>query len=201
MRVTQPLDDLFDNPNNIKLLRHLTLYPSPVITGRGLARELGMSHVTCIRSLDRLTNMGIVDRRRVGKSSTYEIASGSVLCEDILKPAFEIESRLLSSLVDNMVKGVKREIYSVYLFGSVARSEDTPSSDVDILILTESPGAKLKVHRAVESNKEAVYQKHRVGVTAMIYDLTEFNRMKKRKDPLINEVLKEGVLIMGKEVR
>lgn len=199
MRVTKPLDNLFENPNNVKLLRHLILYPSPVITGRGLARELGMSHATCIRSLDRLVNIGILDRRRVGKSSTYEIAANSVLYREILKPAFEVESRLLPDLVDNLLKGVKRDIHAVYLFGSVARNEDTPSSDVDILVLTKSSGAKNRVREAVEHNREIIYRIYRIGVTAIVYDLDEFKRMKNRNNPLVIEVLKEGVLLAGKE--
>ncbi|MBM3299564.1 MAG: nucleotidyltransferase domain-containing protein, partial [Deltaproteobacteria bacterium] len=140
MRVTTPLDELFDNPNNIKLLRHLVRYPSTSITGRGLARELGMSHVTCIRSLDRLVYAGIVDKRRVGTGYTYELASDSVLCKQVLKPMFRVEAGLLPNLLDLLLKGVKRSVHSVYLFGSMARSEDTPSSDVDILVI--SPDSK-----------------------------------------------------------
>lgn len=198
--MTKPLDDLFDNPNNVKLLRHLILYPSPVITGRGLARELSMSHATCIRSLDRLVNIGILDRRQVGRSSTYEIAADSVLYKEILKPAFEIESRLLSDLVDNLLKGVKKDIYSAYIFGSVARNEDTTASDVDILVLTKDSGAKNRVREAIELNKEIAYRLYRVGVTAIVYDLEEFERAKKRKSQLIIEVLKDGVPLVGKEV-
>ncbi len=72
MRIKNPLDDIFGNRNNVRILRHMTLYPSPVITGRGLAKELGMSHATCIRSLNALVDTGIITRRTIGKSNVYE---------------------------------------------------------------------------------------------------------------------------------
>lgn len=201
MRVTTPLDDLFENQNNIKLLRHLVRYPSTAITGRGLARELGMSHVTCIRSLDRLVYSGIVDKKRVGTSYTYELASESALYKQVLKPMFQIEAELLPNLIDHLLKGVKRSIHSVYLFGSVARREDTPSSDVDILVIAHDSKEKKLITRSIEDNREEAYRLYRVGVTAVVYDLGEFGKRKDRKDPLILEVIKEGVLVAGKEVR
>ncbi|MBU1671280.1 MAG: nucleotidyltransferase domain-containing protein [Actinobacteria bacterium] len=198
MRVTRPLDDLFDNPNNVKLLRHLSRYPSPVITGRGLARELGMSHATCIRALDRLVYAGIVDRKRVGSGYTYEVATSSVIYQQAIKPAFDVEAELLSGLIDALLKGVRRRVHSAYLFGSVARREDTPSSDVDVLVLTSNAEEKKAVTKATESNREGVYRLYRVGVTAIVYDLEEFNRKRRRKDPLVSEVLKEGILVAGR---
>ena len=99
MRIRQPLDDIFGNPNHIRILRHLVLFPSPVITGRGIARELGMSHVTCIRSLNSLADLGVINQKKVGTSMIYELPEDSVIISRILRPAIEEESRLLEGLV------------------------------------------------------------------------------------------------------
>jgi len=179
----------------------MILYPSPVITGRGIARELGMSHATCIRSLNNLVDLGFLMRKRIGSSATYEIAGSSALLTYILEPAFKEESRLLQGLVDTMLAGIKRKILSVYLFGSVARGEDTPSSDVDILVILKLAGDKPSVEEALGRNKEGAYERYRVGVSTITYDHEEFQGMKERKHPLIKEVIKEGILLFGKEVR
>jgi predicted nucleotidyltransferase len=201
MRINQPLDDVFGNPNNVRVLRHMILYPSPVLTGRGIARELGMSHATCIRSLNNLVDLGILLRKRVGSSATYEIAESSALLTDILEPAFKEESRLLQGLVDTMLVGIKGKILAVYLFGSVARKEDTPSSDVDIIVILKSRGDKALVEKALGRNKEQAYKRYRVGVSTITYDYEEFQRMKTQKHPLIREVVREGILLSGREVR
>lgn len=201
MRIKRPLDDLFGNPNNVRVLRHMILHPSPVITGRGIARELGMSHATCIRSLNNLVDLGILLRKRVGSSATYEIAESSALLTDILEPAFKEESRFLQGLVDTMLVGIKGKILAVYLFGSVARDEDTPSSDVDILVILKRTDDKPSVEKALARNKEQAYKRYRVGVSTITYDYQEFQKMKAQKHPLIKEVIKEGILLSGKEVR
>jgi len=201
MRIRRPLDDLFGNPNNVRVLRHLILYPSPVITGRGIARELGMSHATCIRSLNNLVDLGMLTRKRVGSSATYELAESSAILTDILEPAFRTESQLLQGLVDTMLVGIKGKVIAAYLYGSVARGEDTPSSDVDMLLILKQPGDKPAVEEALARNKEQAYKSYRVGVSAITYDLDRFKRMKAQKHPLITEVAKEGVLLFGKEVR
>jgi len=201
MRIKRPLDDLFGNPNNVRVLRHMILYPSPVITGRGIARELGMSHATCIRSLNALVNTGILVRRRIGNSATYEIARDSMVYTDILEPAFRAEVGLLNNLVDTMLGGIKGKILAAYLFGSVARGEDTLSSDVDILVLIRRTGEKTTVEKALARNKEEAYRLYRLGVSTIVYAKDEYDRMKVKKNPLIEEVAREGVLLAGKEVR
>lgn len=201
MRIRQPLDDLFGNPNNVRVLRHLILYPSPVITGRGIARELGMSHSTCIRSLNLLVNTGFLIRRRVGKSATYEIARESEICTDILEPAFRAEARLLQRLVDTLLTGIRGKVRSVYLFGSVARGDDTLSSDVDILMLTKRPADRDAVETALERNTEKAYILFRIGVSTVVYDKEEFELMRAQNSPFAEEILRDGVLLAGVEVR
>jgi predicted nucleotidyltransferase len=120
---------------------------------------------------------------------------------DILEPAFRAESRLLQGLVETILSGIKGKILAVYLFGSVARGEDTPSSDVDILVILKQPVDRLSVEEALARNKEQAYKRYRVGVSTITYDYEEFQRMNAQKHPLITEVVKEGVLLFGKEVR
>lgn len=201
MRIRQPLDDLFGNPNNVKVLRHLTLYPSPVISGRGIARELEMSHATCIRSLNDLVDSGILTRKKVGNSATYELAASSVVVTDILEPAFRVEARLLSGLVDTMLKGIRKKVQSAYLFGSVARGEDTRSSDVDILLILNQPADRPMVEENLARNKEQAYLKYRLGVSIVAYDRNQFDKMRRQKNPLVTEMMREGVLLFGREVR
>lgn len=201
MRIIRPLDDMFANPHSVRVLRHLVLFPSPVLTGRGLARELGMSHATCIRTLNNLVDIGTVTRRTVGRSSTYEIPRDSVVYKEILEPAFRSEARFLDDLVDTLLKGIKSKVLAVYLFGSVARGEDTPHSDVDILFVLKKPGDKAPVEKALDRNRGGAYRSYRVGVSVLTYDKSEFDRMKKEKHPLVMEMIREGIFKAGKEIR
>lgn len=199
MRINDPLDDIFHNKNNVRILRHLVLFPSKVITGRGIARELGMNHATCIRALDSLVDVGAISRKTVGRSSVYEVPDDTVLYKDLLRPLFEKEASLLDDLVGIVSKGIKQHISSVYVFGSVARGEDTSASDIDLVLILKAGADKEKVEEAMAENEREAYRLFRIGTNTLLYTCDEFERMKQREHPLAREILSEGKLLYGKE--
>ena len=199
MRINNPLDDIFQSKNNARILRQLALFPSRVVTGRGLARELGMNHATCIRALNSLVDICAVSRKTVGKSSVYEIPSDSVLYNELLKPLFEKETNLLNDLVMILSKGMRQSLLSIYLFGSVARGDDTPASDIDIAFILKSGVDKRKIEEALGVNEREVYSLYRIGTNVLLYTFEEFERMRKSGHPLVKEIMSEGILLSGKE--
>ena len=199
MRINNPLDDVFQNRNSVRVLRYLVLYPSKVMTGRGLARELGINHATCIRTLDSLVDIGAISRKTVGRSSIYEIPDDSILYKDMLKPLFEKEADLLNELADTLCKGIRKNISSVYIFGSVARGSDIPASDIDIALILESGAEKKEIEAVIGENEREIYRLYRIGANTLIYTSEEFSRMNKKNHPLAREILSEGILLLGKE--
>jgi predicted nucleotidyltransferase len=200
MRITDPLDDIFGNRNSVRILRHMTLYPSPVITGRGLAKELGMSHATCIRSLNSLADAGVVTRKSIGRSSVYEIPRDSAAFIRLLQPVFAAEKGLLYDLEDILLKDIKGKVQAAYLFGSVARGEDTVESDIDVMLVLQRGANKPQVEGTIEANRKAAYVLYRAGINVIAYGYDEFRRMKAKGNPFIREVLSEGMLFWGRGV-
>lgn len=198
MRINNPLDEVFKNSNSVRILRQLVLYPSKVTTGRGLAGELGMNHATCIRTLDSLVDIGAVSRKTVGRSSVYEMPKDSILYRDFLMPLFEKEANLLNELVGTLGRGVKQHVAAIYIFGSVARAEDTSVSDVDIALILKPGVDKREIEEAVGENERDAYRLFRIGTNVLLYNTDEFERMKKSGHPLVKEILSEGRIAFGK---
>lgn len=48
-----------------------------------------------------------------------------------------MDEKILKELVDGILRIVKRRVYSIILYGSMARGTNTEESDVDIAILME----------------------------------------------------------------
>lgn len=199
MRIVHALDDILGNRNHLRVLRHLTLFPSAVITGRGVARELGMSHVSCIRSLNALVEVGALTRKMIGTSSTYEIPPDSILFSEILRPMFLREAGLLDGLVKCLLRGGKSKVLAIYLFGSIARGEDKPSSDVDILIILKRGVRKREFEEELNTNRYDIYRLYRVAVNVITYSYDECRRKKQQRLPLIEEIISEGKLLWGKK--
>ena len=72
-----------------------------------------------------------------------------------------------------------------YLFGSYAKGNATPSSDVDLFVNTESTG--LKFFELIEVLREALHKK---------VDLID-QRQAAKNFELVNEILKEGIKVYG----
>jgi predicted nucleotidyltransferase len=200
MRINRPLDEVLGNRNHVRVLRHLILFPSPVITGRGIARELGMSHGSCIRSLNELEAIGALVRKRVGTSATYEVPESSILFSKMIKPLFVKESRLLDGLVGRLLDGIEKEVQAVFLYGSVARAEETASSDIDLLVILKSGVNKGTIGKKLASNRSETSSLYLVGIHVIAYSYNEYQKHKRQGLPLIKEVLSEGRLLFGNEV-
>ena len=81
----------------------------------------------------------------------------------------------------------------IILFGSAARGETTPDSDVDFLIIKkETPlyGADRirELSRVIDRN---------IPVDFLIYRPEEFNKRLKMGDPFLKTIVKEGKVLYG----
>lgn len=143
--------------------------------------------------------MGAISRKTVGRSSVYEVPNDTVLYKDLLTPLFEKEASLLDDLVGIMSKGIKQRILSGYVFGSVARGEDTPASDIDLVLILKAGTDKEKVKEVIAENEREAYRLYRIGTNTLLYTYDEFERLKQSGHPLAKEIISEGKLLYGKE--
>ena len=134
---------------------------------------------------------GLVHRARVGSSDVLTLNPKHFLAK---KPGFlahldalalgELKKVLLDSLpTDRMVR--------MYLYGSVARKEERPTSDVDVLVIVRR--AKDKEAVTVASGNAALKVIDLFGNALSVVAFTE-DEFKKDLD-LFKEVKKDGVIL------
>jgi hypothetical protein len=90
-----------------------------------------------------------------------------------------------------------RRVRAVYLFGSHARGEARPGSDVDLCIVAEGAEEQL---RAAADFRHAMWPV-RPGLSFTLIPITPGRLAEKRAagDPFFQTVLKEGVLIAAED--
>jgi predicted nucleotidyltransferase len=105
-------------------------------TGRRIHRVLGHGSEQGVRrAADRLVDQGIVIRRRAGQAKLYRLNR-----EHVAAPHVEGLTSLRKQLVARLeaaVAGWSRPPYFALLFGSVARGEAGPQSDLDLLVVRD----------------------------------------------------------------
>lgn len=107
------------------------------ITGRQIQRLIGRgSHQGIRNAADRLTEQGVVLCRSAGGANFYQLNRDHLAARWIEELA-NLPSQLLSRLRDAINAWEQPPILAV-LFGSVARGEATPASDLDLLVVRPS---------------------------------------------------------------
>jgi predicted nucleotidyltransferase len=195
MRINRPLDQIMGNRNKVAILRHLILYPSEVATGRSLARELGMNQATCNNALNSLHRAGIVTCKHAGRSSIYEIARDTAVCEELLAPLFKKETEVPEEAIRMLTHGLEVKSIRAFLFGSVARGTDTPESDTDVMLVVDDKADREKVLDTLSENTPEAYRRFRTGFNVVVLSESELAGKKKRKDRFITEAMAEAVKI------
>jgi len=189
-------ETLLGSKVKIKVLRTLWKYKEKEFTIRELAKFLGISHTGIKKVLDELEKTNVVKLRTLGKSHAFKLNADSYTAK-IVEDVFDKEAKALSELQEVLEKGLTSSwVTSAALFGSVAKAEETPLSDIDLLIVTEN---RKKAEEAIAQLQKDVSEKFGNPISA--YYVSEEDLKNKRKDSPIKQVLQDHLLICGQPLR
>ncbi len=107
------------------------------VTGRQIQRLIGRgSHQGIRNAAERLAEQGVILRRSAGGTNFYQL-NRDHLAAHWIEGLAGLPSQLLSRLRDTIEAWEQPPLLAV-LFGSVARGEATPTSDLDLLVVRPS---------------------------------------------------------------
>ncbi len=169
-------------------------------TGRHLARASGVALARAAEALSRLVDMGVLHRRQAGRAYLYSLNETNYLVSDVLLPAFQGEARWLEALGSEILKAADRTVVSVILYGSWARGQATPTSDVDLLVVARTDREKARVERLMESQRGLMAERFGRPVSLLVVGREEFRRRLRRGNRLIREIVREGRALAGRSI-
>jgi predicted nucleotidyltransferase len=148
---------------------------------------------TVLRELARLEASGLITARRVGNQRHYQANRES--------PVFEELRSIIAKTVgvaDPLRQALSRvapKITAAFVYGSVARQEDTAHSDIDLMIVSDRL-TYADVYPALESAGKAIGRQ----INPTIYTRAEFNKRVKGRNAFLTKVLALSKLwIIGSE--
>lgn len=136
MRLDRPLDDVFATGSHIQVLRALVDLPDGLtVSGRDIARRAGVSQPTAAEVLRALEAQGLVIVGRRPRAAYYRLNAEHVLAP-LLSAIFVAERQARADLERRIADGLAglRDVEAAYLFGSAARGDMRPDSDIDVAI-------------------------------------------------------------------
>lgn len=136
------------SPAMARLLLYFALHPDDVVHVRELGRRTGLAAASIQNELRRLQRLGLIAREQAGRRLLYRLDAGSPSW-----PAFRALIRQLAQPAE-----VLREAFSgvggvdaAFVFGSHARGDTRPDSDVDLFLLSDEQARRALSHPLTEA--------------------------------------------------
>jgi predicted nucleotidyltransferase len=196
-----PLNGILGSTAKVQILRALLPLTSPV-SGREaqkLARIRSRSGAGT--ALEELSQLGVLQLTETRGSHLYQVNHEHELVAPLYQ-LFRQEENRLAAFVSVVRKSLVRRqleehVRSLILYGSNARRDVTPKSDVDLLVVVESEHAVNEVTEAVSTAGETVRRRQGLRVSPYVLTAKRARERAAAGDPLLKAVRTEGRLLMG----
>jgi predicted nucleotidyltransferase len=194
------LDHILGTRNKVRLLRCLFTLDRAV-SGREACRLAGVSSIGQ-RSLDELVDVGIATRTEGTAQHWYAAHRGHPLASP-LEALFKREAAALDQLLDTLRGGFDRieAIMAAYVFGSFARGENRPDSDLDLLvILTGEVETATQVRQKLHALGEVVAASNGMRPSFTVLSASQLEARHASGDRFAREAVRDARWIWGEGV-
>jgi predicted nucleotidyltransferase len=145
------------------------------------------------RELEKLTSAGLITMEVVGRQKQYQANRESPLFEElrlIVLKTFGLADVIRSALIP-----VLDEIQIAFIYGSVAKQEDTSSSDIDLMLISDSLS-----YAEIFSLLESCQVQLKRDINPTFYSAKEWSEKRNKKNNFITQVLKQPkIFLIGTE--
>lgn len=158
------------------------------LTGRQIHGLVSDQHSlwTVQEALKALAQIGVVSMRIVGRAGIHTINEGHYTVAPLRALVDPI-----GALTETVRETVGEEVKAAILFGSVARGEARPGSDIDLAVLASSEwDGRVRLEDAVRT---------RLGNNCDVLAFTpaRFTRLARAGEPVVAKILAEGIPLHG----
>lgn len=190
-------EDLLATQTAVRVLRELLLFPARESTGRQIARNAGTPVARTIEALNLFERYGLVDVRGAGRSQLWTVRRDHLL-NLRLTQWFEFERGARTLLVREIAKALSPLTFvrRAAIFGSVARGDERPSSDVDLFILIDDQRNDAALQERLASLRKGIQTTFGNPLRFVIYDQGQWE--KNRNRPLVKNIERDGLVVVDR---
>lgn len=191
------LEEILGNKAAITLLRTMINYRGKIFTIRGLAQEAKVSPNETALTIHKLEKFGIVKIQPIGRAYHLELDKESYLLKKIIEPIIKAEKNTVNELIQVLRRHLDaKKVISAVVFGSVAKGEEKIDSDIDLLVISND---KDYAFTLISDAIQQIFSLFHGSISPLVFTEKEFKS--KQKEPLIESIIGNHVLICGKEIR
>jgi predicted nucleotidyltransferase len=192
-----PLTGLLGQGGNVRMLRALVLYGGPLSIGQ-LARETGLSPPGVRAVLMSLVDQQVVVQLGAGRALLFQLRERHPLA-DALKHLFASERARWEAVLAAVRAALHSEpaVEAAWYYGSVARGEDGPRSDLDVAVAVANEDVEAisrSLREVLEPTEDALL--FTVSLTGL--SPSDIRRLSAGKgDPFWRELVRDARILIG----
>jgi len=203
--LTDVLNAALGSTAKVRVLRAV-LPLTGAVSGREARALAGVrSQSGAQQALAQLAQLGILHEERIRGSRLYRVNREHHLVP-ALRALFDAEQCRMGALRDLVRQGLESKgllvrVHFVVLFGSVARGEARPDSDLDLLVVTGTARARAPVTAALHDVAAEAARTLGVSLSPLVMALPRLRQRRRAGDPLLHNIEAEGRLLLGSSLR
>lgn len=197
MQITRIVDVALGSSAKVRLLRLLLLDSKPK-SGRALAREVGMSHAQVLRVLAELSASGLVRVERIGRTHAYSAQRKALPVTELLRPLFERERALPDEAARRIAAAIKTSTIAISMFGSVAKREDQPESDLDLVFVVRAASDRRALENELTGRVATLASELGLRIGPYVITRPDLERRFHAKDRFVLELTRTARRVSGK---
>ncbi len=179
MKYKDALDDILGNKLKLRILR-LFCTSGGEYTGREIAKLAGYSQTYTIKALGDLEANGLLYRRDVARAHLYSLNEEHMLVNEF-KKLFDLERNALARVAKGFKEELGDSLEGIIIFGSVARGEERPDSDIDMILILKN-GSKPSVESKISAVSNTAAVASGSPVSPFLATETELGKLQAKKD-------------------
>lgn len=194
----QPFDAILGSVAAVRILRVLSLHQDAV-SASTLAFRTGVGRAGVHKALRRLEETHIIERVGVERSAAYRLTRGHSLSRNVAA-LFQNEAARSDGLfeaIHSAAKNMSVPPEAVWLFGSAARGSDSPSSDLDIAVVTADVGNATESSDPLETELLSFVAQNGYQLSLIRLTRQDVSRLALEQGEFWKNLLRDAVPIVG----
>jgi predicted nucleotidyltransferase len=161
-----------------------------------IVRLADMGKGTIKRELEKMTQAGLLTVKRIGNQTHYQANPASPVYDELIsisRKTFGLADIIRQALQADGSLIADDSIQYAFIYGSIAKGEDTTQSDIDLMIIGDDLAYTDMMNLLIPIEKELQRQ-----INPSIYTLEGFKNKLNEKNSFITRVLKqEKINVIG----
>jgi predicted nucleotidyltransferase len=190
------LENILGSKSKVAVLR--VLINSKIgYSGSEISRRSGKGLLSIQNALADLEGCGLLDVHRGKVEHRYRLNRDHYLVAHGLRQLFASEGEMMKSLARHLTAVLDGKVVAAGLFGSAARGEARPGSDIDLIVIVESKKEYHKVSRLLLDPVERLSKQFGWPVQLVIYLRKDLSNGSAAKKGLLREVASDWIPVVG----